>query len=159
MAQLAVSVTSAAKGLAGSSLKIDISRLRAASSVSYAAPRRMAVVAQAKNSNVSSGVSFEAASFAALASAALSLSVAGASYAADFAPPATTTQAAPQEIFIGSQGSPTTTLTAPPVASGPRVDLPEGTQWRYSEFVNAVQKGKVERVRFSKDGTMLQVRV
>ncbi len=35
--------------------------------------------------------------------------------------------------------------------------LPEGNQWRYSEFINAVQSGKVERVRFSKDGTMLQV--
>jgi cell division protease FtsH len=37
--------------------------------------------------------------------------------------------------------------------------LPEGNQWRYSEFINAVNSGKVERVRFSKDGTMLQVRV
>lgn len=44
-------------------------------------------------------------------------------------------------------------LSAPPVKS----DLPEGTQWRYSEFLNAVKKGKVERVRFSKDGTTLQL--
>jgi hypothetical protein len=35
--------------------------------------------------------------------------------------------------------------------------LPEGNQWRYSEFINAVNSGKVERVRFSKDGTMLQL--
>lgn len=35
--------------------------------------------------------------------------------------------------------------------------LPEGNQWRYSEFINAVNAGKVERVRFSKDGTMLQL--
>ena len=35
--------------------------------------------------------------------------------------------------------------------------LPEGNQWRYSEFVNAVQNGKVERVRFSKEGGQLQV--
>lgn len=35
--------------------------------------------------------------------------------------------------------------------------LPEGNQWRYSEFISAVQSGKVERVRFSKDGTMLQL--
>lgn len=35
--------------------------------------------------------------------------------------------------------------------------LPEGNQWRYSEFISAVQGGKVERVRFSKDGTMLQL--
>ncbi|KAG7594692.1 Peptidase FtsH [Arabidopsis thaliana x Arabidopsis arenosa] len=36
-------------------------------------------------------------------------------------------------------------------------DLPEGSQWRYSEFLNAVKKGKVERVRFSKDGSVLQL--
>ena len=36
--------------------------------------------------------------------------------------------------------------------------LPEGNQWRYSEFIAAVQDGKVERVRFSKDGSMLQAR-
>ena len=35
--------------------------------------------------------------------------------------------------------------------------LPEGNQWRYSEFINAVQSGKVERVRFAKDGTQLQL--
>ncbi|CAL9218367.1 unnamed protein product [Arabidopsis halleri] len=36
-------------------------------------------------------------------------------------------------------------------------DLPEGSQWRYSEFLNAVKKGKVERVRFSKDGSVVQL--
>jgi len=36
-------------------------------------------------------------------------------------------------------------------------ELPEGNQWRYSEFIKAVQKGKVERVRFSKDGAQLQL--
>ncbi|KAL6779055.1 FTSH1 [Auxenochlorella protothecoides x Auxenochlorella symbiontica] len=35
--------------------------------------------------------------------------------------------------------------------------LPEGTQWRYSDFINAVESGKIERVRFSKDGTQLQL--
>ena len=35
--------------------------------------------------------------------------------------------------------------------------LPEGNQWRYSEFIEAVQRGKVERVRFAKDGTQLQL--
>jgi len=43
----------------------------------------------------------------------------------------------------------------PPAASA--TDLPEGNQWRYSEFINAVQAGKVERVRFSKDGSQLQL--
>merc|ERR1719421_474519 len=35
--------------------------------------------------------------------------------------------------------------------------LPEGSNWRYSEFISAVEKGKVERVRFSKDGQALQL--
>lgn len=35
--------------------------------------------------------------------------------------------------------------------------LPEGNQWRYSEFIGAVESGKVERVRFSKDGSQLQL--
>ena len=35
--------------------------------------------------------------------------------------------------------------------------LPEGAQWRYSEFIAAVENGKVERVRFTKDGTQLQL--
>jgi hypothetical protein len=48
--------------------------------------------------------------------------------------------------------------TAPPVKAGGEYALPEGAQWRYSEFINAVNAGKVERVRFSKDGSQLQVR-
>ncbi|CAL1383734.1 unnamed protein product [Linum trigynum] len=49
-------------------------------------------------------------------------------------------------------------LTAPkPQSQSVASDLPEGTQWRYSEFLNAVKKGKVERVRFSKDGSTLQL--
>ena len=46
-------------------------------------------------------------------------------------------------------------LTAPKPQSNS--DLPEGSQWRYSEFLNAVKKGKVERVRFNKDGGILQL--
>ncbi|CAN0927375.1 ATP-dependent zinc metalloprotease FTSH, chloroplastic [Linum grandiflorum] len=46
-------------------------------------------------------------------------------------------------------------LTAPKPESPP--DIPDGNQWRYSEFLNAVKKGKVERVRFSKDGSVLQL--
>lgn len=49
-------------------------------------------------------------------------------------------------------------LSLPQNAPAVREDgLPEGNQWRYSEFINAVNSGKVERVRFSKDGTMLQL--
>ena len=35
--------------------------------------------------------------------------------------------------------------------------LPEGNNWRYSDFINAVQNGKVERVRFNKEGGQLQL--
>lgn len=53
-------------------------------------------------------------------------------------------------------------MTFGSMASAPSVQadgsqLPEGSQWRYSEFVQAVQNGKVERVRFSKDGSQLQL--
>ncbi|KAE8057353.1 hypothetical protein FH972_014054 [Carpinus fangiana] len=48
-------------------------------------------------------------------------------------------------------------LTAPKPQTQTTSDLPEGAQWRYSEFLNAVKKGKVERVRFSKDGSGLQL--
>ena len=47
-----------------------------------------------------------------------------------------------------------------PAAAAPAATesgLPEGSSWRYSEFINAVQKGKVERVRFAKDGSALQL--
>ncbi|KAF0889618.1 hypothetical protein E2562_029292 [Oryza meyeriana var. granulata] len=48
-------------------------------------------------------------------------------------------------------------LTTPkPTSSSSTTDLPEGAQWRYNEFLNAVKKGKVECVRFSKDGGLLQ---
>lgn len=53
---------------------------------------------------------------------------------------------------------PTSPKNTPQNAPAVREDgLPEGNQWRYSEFINAVNSGKVERVRFSKDGTMLQL--
>lgn len=41
-------------------------------------------------------------------------------------------------------------------ASASAFDLPEGMQWRYSEFLSAVKRDKVERMRFSKDGSLLQ---
>lgn len=77
--------------------------------------------------------------------------------AADYAPP-------PQQNQQQAQQQKTDTRTfqgqsqAPAVASSPSdYQLPEGNQWRYSEFINAVQAGKVERVRFSKDGSQLQL--
>ena len=48
-------------------------------------------------------------------------------------------------------------VSAPAVTGSSESGLPEGNQWRYSEFINAVQSGKVERVRFAKDGTQLQL--
>jgi cell division protease FtsH len=48
-------------------------------------------------------------------------------------------------------------LTAPKPQAQSSADIPDGSQWRYSEFLNAVKKGKVERVRFSKDGSVLQL--
>ena len=35
--------------------------------------------------------------------------------------------------------------------------LPEGNMWRYSEFLDAVTNGKIERVRFARDGAQLQL--
>ncbi|KAJ9505686.1 hypothetical protein QJQ45_022439 [Haematococcus lacustris] len=72
--------------------------------------------------------------------------------AADLAPPPQVQQAqAPSAIeFQGAAN-----LTAPEIKA--EYALPEGTQWRYSEFISAVDNGKVERVRFSKDGSQLQL--
>ena len=68
----------------------------------------------------------------------------------EFAPPATEQAAQTQ-----NQSQTFGTAEAPLVKEG--ISLPEGNQWRYSEFIEAVEKGKVERVRFSKDGSQLQV--
>ncbi|GJM97396.1 hypothetical protein PR202_ga14320 [Eleusine coracana subsp. coracana] len=75
---------------------------------------------------------------------------------------------APAPPPLEAPGAPELQLEAPPPAANPfsnalltapkpSADLPEGTQWRYSEFLNAVKRGKVERVRFSKDGGLLQL--
>ncbi|GER26140.1 ATP-dependent zinc metalloprotease FTSH [Striga asiatica] len=71
---------------------------------------------------------------------------------------------APQVIEIEAQKpgtsspfGPNLILDAPKPQSLPASDLPEGSLWRYSELLNAVRKGKVERVRFSNDGGALQL--
>ena len=99
--------------------------------------------------------SLTAAAAALLASAVIgSASVA---QAADYAPPPQQNQAQQQQkqdtrTFEGGASQ------APAVkGSSSDYQLPEGNQWRYSEFINAVQAGKVERVRFSKDGSQLQL--
>ena len=60
--------------------------------------------------------------------------------------------AKPVEAFP-SLSAPSTTVATTTDASG----LPEGSTWRYSEFIKAVLGGKVERVRFAKDGSSLQL--
>lgn len=80
-----------------------------------------------------------------------------AALAADAVPPPNPVEAlqlAPKQAAGPFSGA---SLAAPPVAAPKKSDLPEGTQWRYSEFLNAVKGGKVERVRFAKDGTTLQL--
>ena len=60
--------------------------------------------------------------------------------------------AKPVEAFP-SLSAPSTTVATTTDASG----LPEGSTWRYSEFIKADLGGKVERVRFAKDGSSLQL--
>ncbi len=88
---------------------------------------------------------------AALAGLLSTLVASNAALAADFVPPPTT-QSEVQSISFAESA---------PLAAAPDVkseyQLPEGAQWRYSEFLSAVENGKVERVRFSKDGSLLQL--
>jgi len=86
---------------------------------------------------------------AALAGLIATLSPADIALAVDVPPAATqVAEAQQQSLQFPSQ-------SAPAVSSG--YQLPEGTQWRYSDFIRAVENGKVERVRFSKDGSQLQL--
>lgn len=72
--------------------------------------------------------------------------------AVDFLPP----QEANTEV-VQSRNQPAAMVDAPSVRGTTSNGLPEGNQWRYSDFIQAVQNGKVERVRFSKDGAQLQL--
>jgi cell division protease FtsH len=57
----------------------------------------------------------------------------------DFATPAQQQRATPSSLdFQGSAN-----LAAPDVKASGEYTLPEGTQWRYSDFIVAVEKGKV----------------
>jgi cell division protease FtsH len=93
---------------------------------------------------------------AALAGLISSLAAVSPVAAADFLPPQQS-----NTIVAEQQQTPSSLTFQGSSASAPAVRdenaLPEGTQWRYSEFISAVESGKVERVRFSKDGTMLQL--
>ncbi|CAD7699626.1 unnamed protein product [Ostreobium quekettii] len=120
--------------------------------MSRRAVRKHAVCASAKKQShdlaVQLATSLPAASLAALF---VSVGQLNAALAADYAPPQ---QTASEVIQQQRQGGGIRAFDAP--LPGPDYRLPEGNQWRYSEFVGAVQAGKVERVRFSKDGTSLQ---
>ena len=97
---------------------------------------------------------------AALAGLIGSLSVSSASVANAaeyYTPPQGNTETPVKEQTQQSVQFPGSTQSAPAVKGGSDYQLPEGNQWRYSEFINAVQGGKVERVRFSKEGGQLQV--
>ena len=104
-----------------------------------------------------------AAGVAALCATLAAASPAG---AIDFPSPPPQQQAAPQQQagakqsmeFQGNKSQDAPALSGSQQSRGGESSgLPEGNQWRYSEFIGAVQRGKVERVRFAKDGTQLQL--
>ena len=65
--------------------------------------------------------------------------------------------AAAQNVAAFAAAAPAALDAPAPAAPATPPALPEGASWRYSEFITAVQSGGVERVRFSKDGTALQL--
>lgn len=89
--------------------------------------------------------------------ASLALGLNQAALAADVSPPPQNPIEALQQAAPKSSPFSGSSVSAPPVAAPKKADLPEGNQWRYSEFLNAVKGGKVERVRFAKDGSALQL--
>ena len=109
-------------------------------------------ILKAQNSEQVKSASSRAA-LAALIVSSASLSVTPEALAADNLTPPPVIEA--QQSQPSSPFSQNLLLTAPKPQSSS--DLPEGTNWRYSDFLNAVKKGKVERVRFSKDGSALQL--
>jgi cell division protease FtsH len=95
-------------------------------------------------------------SAASLAALIASLSASGVAHAADVSPPPANTVVEKVQSALPQASNPFSSAgqAAPPVKAS---DLPEGANWRYSEFINAVKAGKVERVRFAKDGSQLQL--
>lgn len=86
------------------------------------------------------------------------MSSASVANAADYyTPPQGNAESQVKEQAQQSVQFPGSNQSAPAVKGSNDYQLPEGNQWRYSEFINAVQSGKVERVRFSKEGGQLQV--
>lgn len=128
-------------------------RLVLAVSVELAASKKRSLIARASLKNVNT------ISAATMASLALALAASPA-MAADMPSPTQFAESASEVIQQAKPAASTltgTALAAPPVAAKKDSGIPEGAQWRYSEFLNAVKGGKVERVRFAKDGTSLQL--
>jgi cell division protease FtsH len=135
-------------------------RLALAVSVELAASRqRNGIVAKASLEDSAWGLVNKIPA-ATMASLVLALAGTPSAMAADLPLPPQFSQSGTEAIQL--QAKPSTPMTgtalaAPPVAAKKATDLPEGAQWRYSEFINAVKGGKVERVRFAKDGSTLQL--
>mmetsp|Transcript_9561 Transcript_9561/g.38732 ORF Transcript_9561/g.38732 Transcript_9561/m.38732 type:complete len:719 (-) Transcript_9561:145-2301(-) len=127
---------------------------RNAGKASSAAPARArrSVAVRAAGNNEDKTVAI--ASIAAFLAAAPLAAVAD-----DFAPPAQEAPASALAQFQAQAQSALSgdSLTAPDTKVADPNALPEGNTWRYSEFIRAVMGGKVERVRFAKDGTSLQL--
>mmetsp|Transcript_10807 Transcript_10807/g.46789 ORF Transcript_10807/g.46789 Transcript_10807/m.46789 type:complete len:759 (-) Transcript_10807:3294-5570(-) len=123
---------------------------KAASAAPARARRSVAVRAAGNNEDKTVAIASIAAFLAAAPLAAV---------ADDFAPPA---QEAPASALAQFQAQTQSalggdSLTAPDTKVADPNALPEGNTWRYSEFIRAVMGGKVERVRFAKDGASLQL--
>eukprot|EP01023_Acetabularia_acetabulum_P046648 TRINITY_DN4832_c0_g1_i1.p1 TRINITY_DN4832_c0_g1~~TRINITY_DN4832_c0_g1_i1.p1 ORF type:complete len:714 (-),score=210.84 TRINITY_DN4832_c0_g1_i1:195-2336(-) len=111
---------------------------------------RTVVNSASKESNKNSGLYGAAA-----LTASLVLTLAPSpSLAADYPPPPQTKVETVQSLDLKSQSQ---LKDAPVVSSESSSGLPEGNLWRYSDFIRSVQAGKIERVRFSKDGSQLQL--
>mmetsp|Transcript_91318 Transcript_91318/g.221739 ORF Transcript_91318/g.221739 Transcript_91318/m.221739 type:complete len:409 (+) Transcript_91318:109-1335(+) len=123
---------------------------KAASAAPARARRSVAVRAAGNNEDKTVAIASIAAFLAAAPLAAV---------ADDFAPPAQEAPASALAQFQAQAQSALSgdSLTAPDTKVADPNALPEGNTWRYSEFIRAVMGGKVERVRFAKDGTSLQL--
>jgi cell division protease FtsH len=103
-----------------------------------------------KDGETTANVAATLAAFAALGNLALADAA-----KADFGlAPAEPTEAVSAQQTSGQSVFAEASQAAPAVSADA---LPEGNNWRYSEFIKAVMSGKVERVRFSKDGSALQL--
>ena len=92
------------------------------------------------------------------ANATILASAAAAALIAGNAPALADVPTPPPQIEQATKQAQNQSMTFPSSeAPKPASSLPEGNQWRYSEFIGAVEGGKVERVRFSKDGSQLQL--